>query len=174
MSLPSIGPVEAKRLLEQGAVLIDIRETDEYARENIPGARNKPLNELPVLDGVEGAPVIFHCRSGNRTAANAGRLAAARPRDAYVLDGGIDAWKKAGFPVASDKSRPIEIMRQVQITAGALVLAGVALGASVAPEFYALSAFIGAGLVFSGASGWCGMAKVLAWMPWNRRAATAN
>ena len=61
-------------------------------------------------------------------------------------------------------------MRQVQIAAGSLVLAGVLLGAFVAPGFYALSGFVGAGLLFAGVSGFCGMARLLAVMPWNRRA----
>jgi hypothetical protein len=51
------------------------------------------------------------------------------------------------------------------------VLLGVALGLWVSPAFFGLSAFVGAGLVFAGVSGWCGMAKMLAYMPWNRRAA---
>ena len=49
------------------------------------------------------------------------------------------------------------------------MLGGVALGVWVAPAFLALSAFVGAGLVFAGTTGWCGMAKLLAIMPWNRR-----
>ncbi len=59
-------------------------------------------------------------------------------------------------------------MRQVQITAGSLVVIGVVLGLVVTPGFLAIPAFIGSGLVFAGASGWCGMAKLLARMPWNR------
>jgi DUF2892 family protein len=50
------------------------------------------------------------------------------------------------------------------------VLLGMLLGFLVSPEFYLLSAFIGAGLLFAGISGWCGMAKLLGLMPWNRRA----
>ena len=174
MSLSAISPTGAKRLLGQGAVLVDIREADEHARESIPGALSQPLASLKSLAGVKGAPIIFHCRSGIRTAANAGRLAAASPCKAYLLQGGIDAWKQAGLPVAADNRQPIEIMRQVQITAGTLVLAGVLLGSIVAPSFFALSAFIGAGLVFTGASGWCGMAKLMALLPWNRRTAALS
>jgi hypothetical protein len=59
----------------------------------------------------------------------------------------------------------------VQITAGSLVVLGVVLGLMVQPAFLGLSAFVGAGLVFAGTTGWCGMAKLLAMMPWNRRAA---
>jgi hypothetical protein len=43
------------------------------------------------------------------------------------------------------------------------------LGALVAPGFYALSGFVGAGLLFAGVSGFCGMARLLAVMPWNKR-----
>lgn len=168
MSLQTITPAEAARLIAQGATLIDIREKDEHAREHIPGARNAPLSTLADLGGIKG-PIIFHCRAGKRTADNTGRLEQAARCEAYMLEGGIEGWKQAGLPSVLDKSRPIEINRQVMIVAGSLVLIGVLLGAFVRPEFYALSGFIGAGLVFAGASGFCGMAKLLELMPWNRQ-----
>jgi rhodanese-related sulfurtransferase len=168
MSLPTIDAAGARRLLDQGAVLVDIREADEHARERVPGARHNPLSRLAPVEAPAGKAVIFHCRSGARTSANAARLGAAAACDAYILEGGLDAWKKAGLPVTVDRHRPIEIMRQVQIVAGCLVLLGIALGLWVAPAFLGLSAFVGAGLAFAGISGWCGMARLLALMPWNR------
>ena len=168
MSLPTIDVAGARRLLDQGAVLVDVREADEHARERVPGARNVPLSRLVEVDAPAGKAVIFHCRSGARTAANAARLSAAAACEAYVLEGGLDAWKKAGLPVAVDRRQPLEIMRQVQIVAGSLVLLGVVLGIWVAPAFLGLSALVGAGLAFAGISGWCGMARLLALMPWNR------
>ena len=168
MSLPTLDAVRAKRLLDDGAVLVDVREADERAREHVPGTRHHALSRLSTIDTAGAKAVIFHCRSGDRTAANASRLAGAAGCDAYVLEGGIDAWKKAGLPVATDTRQPIEIMRQVQITAGSLVVVGVVLGFWIAPAFFGLSAFVGAGLVFAGVSGWCGMAKLLGLMPWNR------
>lgn len=170
-NLTTITPERAAELVRAGATLVDIREADERARENIPGARHYPLSrigaELPVRD--QDKLVIFHCRSGARTKANAPALAGAAPGcEAYLLEGGIDAWKKAGLPVALDRRQPIEINRQVQIAAGSLVLLGVALGTFVAPSLYAIAAFVGAGLVFAGITGFCGMAKVFALMPWNR------
>lgn len=168
MSLPTIDVAGARRLLDQGAVLVDIREADEHARERVPGARHNPLSRLVSVEAPAGKAVIFHCRSGARTAANAARLATAASCDAYILEGGLDAWKKAGMPVTVDRRQPIEIMRQVQIVAGSLVLLGIALGVWVAPAFLGLSAFVGAGLAFAGISGWCGMARLLALMPWNR------
>lgn len=77
----------------------------------------------------------------------------AAPCEAYILTGCIEAWKKAGLPIVADKSQPIEISRQVMIGAGSLVLLFVLLGASLAPGFYLLAAFVGAGLVFGGVTG---------------------
>jgi rhodanese-related sulfurtransferase len=172
-NLKTIAPQMAASLIEQGAILVDIREADEHARERIPGARHHALSRIdaehPVRPGDE--VLIFHCRSGARTQANAARLAAdAGDCEVLVLDGGIEAWKKAGLPVALDHRQPIEIQRQVQITAGGLVLLGAALGALLSPAFYALSGLVGAGLVFAGVTGFCGMARLFTMMPWNRRA----
>lgn len=173
MTLPIITAKAAQQLLANGAVLVDIRGQDEYARERIPGSRNRPLDSLGTVD--EGArQVIFHCKSGNRTAVNAPKLAAATACDAFILEGGIEAWKQAGLPVARDTRQPIEMQRQVQIIAGSLVLLSIVLSQFVAPGFLALSAFVGAGLVFAGVSGWCGMAKMLAVMPWNRRGTASD
>ena len=98
------------------------------------------------------------------------RLSAASQNcEAYIVEGGLDAWKKAGLPMILDRSQPIDVMRQVQIAAGSLVLLGIVLGALLAPGFYVLSGLVGAGLVFAGATGFCGMARLLALMPWNRR-----
>lgn len=161
-----ISVADAQRLIAQGATLIDIREPDEHARARIPGARNLPLGKLERVDAHPA--VIWHCRSGMRTQANAGALANASACEAYLLDGGLDAWRKAGLPVIEDNTAPLEIMRQVQITAGLLVLGGVILGLTVAPAFFGIAAFVGGGLIFAGATGWCGMAKLLAVLPWNR------
>lgn len=169
MTLTKLTPEQARARIAEGATLIDIRGADEHARSRIPGARNAPLgSELNLGDAPA---VIFHCRSGMRTDANAAQLAAASPCQAYLLEGGIDAWRAAGLPVIDDAKAPLEMMRQVQITAGLLVLAGVLLSLTVAPGWIGLSAFVGAGLTFAGVTGWCGMARLLALMPWNRRAA---
>lgn len=171
MTIKSLSPTDARAMIEAGARLVDIRDADEHARERIPGALNLPLSDIANLPEGE-RPVVFHCRSGMRTAANAPLLAsAARKAPAYLLEGGIDAWRSAGHAVVADRSQPLEIMRQVQIAAGALVLVGVLLALSVNVGFVALSAFVGAGLMFAGITGWCGMANLLRLMPWNRRKA---
>jgi rhodanese-related sulfurtransferase len=168
MTMTSVTPAEAQRLIQSGAKLIDIREPDEYAREHIPAATNVPVAALDRLDTGDCA-VIFHCRSGARTQANAARLTAAAGGPCYVVEGGIDAWRRAGLDVLTDRRQPLELMRQVQLAAGGLVLLGIALGFLAGPGFFALSAFVGAGLMFAGATGWCGMARLLRSMPWNRQ-----
>lgn len=178
MTLPTLPPADAARLIrEQGALLVDVREPDEHARARIPGATNLPLSRLheAELAVQDGRPVLFHCRSGARTAGNAAALAgkAGETCQAYIVEGGLDAWKAAGLPVAEDRRQPLELMRQVQIAAGSLIVLGVALGAVVHPWFFALSGFVGAGLVFAGVTGTCGLARVLRLMPWNRGLATA-
>ena len=138
------------------------------------GPATSRLSRLGWLDiDADVLAVIFHCRTGNRTTVHAARLAGAVSCDAFMLEGGIDAWKRAGLPVIEDRKQPIELMRQVQITAGSLVAVGAVLGTLVHPGFHALSAFVGAGLVFAGVSGTCMMARLLALAPWKRRAATA-
>src|SRR5205814_308993 len=114
----TLSPAEAKRLLDRGSILVDIREADEHTREKIPGARSVPLSKLDEADlAVQaGQPLLFHCRSGARTLGNAARLATkAGACEAYVVEGGLDAWKKAGLPVVADRRQPLELQRQVQI-----------------------------------------------------------
>ena len=167
MSVPTISPEQARRLIAEGAVLIDVRQPDEHARERISGAKCHPLSELTGSPIAQG-PVIFHCRSGMRTAAQAHTLAGAAQGDCYILEGGIDGWKRAGFATEIDRKVPIDLMRQVQIATGVLVLTGVFGGLFITPALFGLSAFVGAGLTFAGLSGFCGMARLLAVMPWNR------
>jgi rhodanese-related sulfurtransferase len=160
-------------MLDEGAILVDIRETDEHARTRIAAARNVPLAELGRANAVfrAGKPVIFHCLSGMRTNANASQLKAhAGSCEAFMLEGGLNAWRKAGLPVEVDRSRPIEVQRQVQIVAGGLGFAGTLLGLTVSPWFFAVPAFVGAGLMFAGITGFCGMALLLVRAPWNRSA----
>ncbi|HEI8778429.1 rhodanese family protein [Enterobacter cloacae] len=170
MSLPLITPQQANALIDDGAKLIDIRDPDEYAREHIPVAQSVPLDTLPgALNARAGETVIFHCQSGARTSNNAARLAlVASPAQAFVVEGGIQGWKQAGLPTVEDKSQPLPLMRQVQIAAGLLILCGVVLGYTLSSGFFLLSGFVGAGLLFAGLTGFCGMARLLKVMPWNR------
>ena len=170
--LSPLSPAEVNaRLVAGQAVLVDIREADEFARSHVAGALSRPLSqwEQAHLSIAPGGDVIFTCRSGARTSGACDRLAARVEGSAYVLDGGIDGWARSGLPLEVNRKAPMEIMRQVQIAAGLLVLVGVLLGFTVSAAWFGMAAFVGAGLTFAGLSGFCGMAKLLMLMPWNRQ-----
>ncbi len=169
----SISPVELwSALAADRAVLVDVREPVEFAGERITGALSMPLSRFdtqalprPSVD----RPVVFYCQSGNRSNQAAARLMAAGWGPVIDLEGGLNHWKAAGYSVQVDRRAPISLMRQVQIVAGSLVLIGTLLGAFVSPWFLVLSGLVGAGLTFAGITNTCGLALLLAQLPYNRR-----
>lgn len=169
--LSVLTPEKASAMLQSGeARLIDLRDPDEYGRIFIPKARLIPLSIIskhPLKDeGAPDLPIIFTCQSGGRTSSAAEALSRLAP-NSYQLEGGVSAWEQAGLPVERGHV-PLPLFRQIQIGAGGLVLLG-SLGGLFWPPLYWLSAFVGAGLVFAGVSGFCGLGLLLARMPWNKR-----
>lgn len=171
-------PAEVAALLRDGrAVLVDVREPDEHARERIAGAHLVPLSafnpEKAATHATAGQAIVMQCRSGRRSA-DAVRLCAplaARGVRIINLTGGIEAWKAAGLPVESSSAAPrMSVMRQTQLAIGLGVLTGCALAWLVHPGFLGLAAFFGAGLVVAGLTGTCGLATVIGLLPWNRGA----
>ena len=149
-----------------------IGKSSEYAEKFIPGARLVPLSAIDGQDLKDASspdkPVVFFCRSGKRTDKNAERLERlAGNVDAFQMEGGMTAWEKEGLPVKLGNA-PFPLFRQIQIGAGVLVLSGI-LGSYVWHPMYWLSAFVGAGLIFAGITGFCGLGILLSRMPWNRR-----
>lgn len=173
--MSALAPETVRERLHAGALLVDIRSHDEFAREHIAGARCISMQELAggQLGDWPEAGVVFYCRSGNRTRLALEQLHALCPpgQQVCVMAGGLDAWRQAGLPVEQDRSQPMELSRQVQIAAGSLVLLGLILGVVVSPWFLIICAFVGGGFVFAGLTGFCGMARLLMKMPWNRRRA---
>ena len=173
-SIKVVSPADAKAAIDSGrAVLVDVREPDEHAAERIAGAQLLPLSKFdPKAVALGGKrQVIFHCRSGKRSA-EAARLAsdlAAQGVEVCSLDGGIVAWRAAGHAVASTAGAPrMSVMRQVQVVIGVGVLAGTAAGYFVDARLLVVPAFLAAGLIFAGVSGTCGLASLLSMMPWNK------
>ena len=74
----------------------------------------------------------------------------------------------AGLPVNRGASRVLPLMRQVQITVGFLSAVGAALALTVNPRFALIPLVVGCGLLFAGLTGFCGLALLLAKMPWNK------
>jgi rhodanese-related sulfurtransferase len=158
----------ADQLAEHDVTVIDVREPMEYASGHIAHSLNIPLSRITKADLPPG-PLVLVCQSGNRSSKALAELQRlGHPHSVSDLLGGLPSWQQAGLPVRKLKGAPLPLMRQVQITAGSLVLIGVILSQLVAPGWIWLSGFVGAGLVFAGVSGFCGMARLLAVMPWNR------
>jgi rhodanese-related sulfurtransferase len=153
--------------------LIDVRTPAEYDEVHVEGARNIPLDRLdPRAIAAEHAgkagPLYFVCKSGGRSQKACEQLIAAGINDVVSVEGGTSACEAAGMKVARSGRKVMSLERQVRICAGGLVVLGAVLGHFVNPAWHALSAFIGAGLVFAGVTDTCGMAMMLAKMPWNQ------
>lgn len=173
-TLQPMDPRTLAERLERGEVtLIDVREPGEHRAASIKEAALMPLSgfDPEAVKPMADKPIVVHCKAGSRSKQACRKLADAVGRtgaELYYLDGGIDAWKAAGLPVESSGGGVIDIQRQVQLVVGSMVLLFTLLGALVNPWLLIVPAFFGAGLTFAGASGTCGMAMMLAKMPWNR------
>lgn len=171
MTLQKIDADTTHEWMKSGkAVLIDVREPDEWIKEHVPEAHLVPLSGFNPEDFPKQHDkiAVFHCRSGGRTEAAAPQILQSGFREVYQLEGGIQAWREAGLHVNENAKAPISIMRQVQIAAGSMVVLGIVLAVLINPWFMALSAFVGAGLTQAGITGNCAMASLLKHMPWNR------
>ncbi|SIO41849.1 Rhodanese-related sulfurtransferase [Singulisphaera sp. GP187] len=175
MSATTIRPSELEELRRQGSPvdLIDVRTPAEYREVHAEPARLVPLEALDPLaimaarDNPTDAPLYTICRSGSRGRAAAEKFRAAGFTNVINVEGGTLAWEQAGLPVVRGV-KAVSLERQVRIAAGSLVVLGTVLGAFVHPWFLGLPGFVGAGLVFAGVTDTCGMAMILARMPWNQ------
>jgi len=162
-------PAALKQALDNNqALLVDVREPGEFAREHIAGAQSLPLSAFDVSRLPRDRKIVLCCQSGARSTRALSQLQAAGFNDVAHLDGGLSAWKSARLITSIDISQPISIMRQVQIVAGSLALTGALLAWLVSPWFIALSGFVGAGLLFAGITDTCMMALLLAKLPYNQ------
>ncbi len=166
-----ITPSELSSLLAGGfCQLIDVREPVEYAEGHVAGARLISLGNLEArVSEIDGAkPVIVMCHAGKRGLNALEKLRALGFTNVRNLEGGMLAWKAASLPSECSRRGGIPLMRQVQIVIGVSVLAGSVLAVWVDAKWVYLPMFFGAGLIFAGLSGFCGLALILAKMPWNR------
>jgi len=157
----------------QAACLLDVRTPGEYAAAHVPGAKLIPLDELDAatigreLSG-ERSPVYVLCQSGGRARRAIEKLTRAGLEGCVLVEGGTQAWMDAGLPVDRGESRVLPLMRQVQIAVGLLSAAGALLALTINPLFAIVPLLTGSGLLFAGLTGFCGLALLLAKMPWNK------
>lgn len=161
-----INPAE----ISEDHILIDVRTPAEFRGEKIPNSVNVPLDKLQESAGSlqHQEKIVLVCASGNR-ASKAKEILQEHSIDAVVLESGLKGWKAQQGDLEIDTTGAISLERQVRILAGLLVAIGSFLGIFVNPNFAALSAFVGLGLVFAGITDTCGMAMVLAKLPYNQK-----
>ena len=181
----TISPATLADLRRKGekVTLIDVRTPAEFGEVHVDFAHNIPLDRLEkqaVTSLAGDGPVYFVCKSGTRSQKACEKLIAAGLKDVVSVEGGTAACEAAGVPVVRGR-KVMSLERQVRIAAGALVAIGAAL-AAFGPEApvnwqaigAGLAGFVGCGLVFAGLTDTCGMAMLIARMPWNQASGTAT
>ncbi len=169
--MKNIDPKKLNELLhddDHNEILVDVREPVEYSDIAIPEAENIPAGEIAnAVDRLKQYGTVYvNCGSGVRSK-KACELLESQGVNVVNLDGGLTAWQHSGLAVRGKGNR-LPIIRQVMLCAGLLILTGIALSIFVHPYWIGLTIFVGAGLTFSGASGYCLMAYILEAMPWNK------
>ncbi len=151
-------------------VLLDVRSPGEFESESVPGSENIPLSKLSKRyeEFVGQGNLVLLCATGMR-AEKARQILASRGVSAQVLEGGIKEWARRGLPTMTSESPRLSLERQVRIVAGTMVALGGFLAVLIHPYFALLSAMIGCGLVFAGITDTCGLALLLAKLPYNAR-----
>jgi len=172
MTVKNIDAKTLKKWLENNeAIVVDVREPAEHEAEKISGSNLLPLAKVckSSLPKYENKKLVLHCRSGKRSASACQKLLDEDSNlEIYNLEGGISAWSAEGCKIETSGKFFLPLDRQVQLTIGLGVFVGSILGYLVNPVFFLLSGFFGAGLMFAGLSGYCGLAILMAKMPWNK------
>ena len=175
----SVSPQHLHGLQSQGKniELIDVRTPAEFRGGHATGAKLVPLGELSPERLVSKLhspavgreiPLYLICHSGLRAQQAAERLMAEGYHNVSLVEGGTKAWQEAGLPMERC-GRAIALERQVQIAIGSLLVLTVFFGSTIDELFFAATALIGAGLIIAGTTGWCGMARLIALLPWNNK-----
>ena len=154
--------------------ILDVRSPVEFEAVHIPGSYNLPLDQLlehrHELRGLE-QPMVLVCRSGARARQAELLLREIGLWQLSVLDGGLQAWERAGLDLGRGRQH-WSLERQVRAIAGSLVLIGTLGSLLVWPPLIFLAAFVGAGLLFAGLTDTCLMGMLLSHLPYNQGAAS--
>jgi rhodanese-related sulfurtransferase len=173
MQVRTVRPKELCDRINSGEPLdlIDVRTPAEFNDTHVGVARCVPLHTIDPAKimadrATSSAPLYVICQSGNRGQEACKKFIAAGYDNVVNVEGGTQAWTAASLPVNRGR-KAFGLDGQVRIAIGAIVLAS-ALLSLLHPYFLAITIFMGAGLIFSGISGFCGLAMLLARAPWNQ------
>lgn len=166
--MKTIAPKQLKELLDKDkAVLFDTRTPDEHKSQRIE--KSLQISPSEIAKNIQSGDKIhvIHCEMGACTIGIYQDIMRENPLlDIYILEGGLQAWREAGLPVSG--TGRLSILRQFHLIVGIFSLSGIILGTFVNLWFYLIPAFFSCGLIFSGATGICGLHQVLRKMPWNQ------
>ncbi|MDP8034054.1 rhodanese-like domain-containing protein [Pasteurella atlantica] len=172
-NLKTVEATQLQQWLASGeAILVDVREPNEFTEWRIPQAMSMPLTyidkHIPHLTN-EKRKIVFQCLKGKRGEMAAEQAIKQLPdAEIYNLIGGIEAWDNANLDVIRDLDKgKMPMFRQVLTAAGTFNIVFSLLGFS-SNLGTTLTLFLGCGLVFAGVTGKCGMAMLLQKMPWNK------
>lgn len=162
-----------KWLEEKEAILIDVREPAEYRSESIKDSCNIPLSQVTINDAslkeLKDKKLVIHCLSGKRSMMACEKLKNEGIEcDIWNLEGGILNWKNNNLPVISSTKKVLPLDRQVQLTIGLMIVSGLVLSYIVSSNWLILPLMAGLGLINAAVTGWCGLAKLISKMPWNK------
>ncbi|MES9850631.1 MAG: rhodanese-like domain-containing protein [Candidatus Thiodiazotropha sp. L084R] len=181
MEIANVSTISASELFamqNQGnkTELLDVRTGVEYRSGHIPGAKLLTLDEFSdeILIEQLGDPkqrdhaaTYITCQSGFRAQQAVEKLYEYGYKNLVLVEGGTEGWEKAGMPMKRC-GEVISLERQVQIAIGSLLLLKVFFGFTLHELFFLAGALIGAGLIMAGVTRWCGLARLIALLPWNR------
>ncbi|QDT12680.1 rhodanese-like domain-containing protein [Planctomycetes bacterium K23_9] len=176
--LSTVSVHQLAELHSQDAVdVIDVRSPAEFRGVHAAIARNVPLDSLDPhtvmaqRNGTAGESLYVICLSGGRSTKACQKFAEAGFSNVINVEGGTNAWDKAGLPV-NRGTQTVSLERQVRITVGAIVMVTGLLAFVASPPLSSIAAGVaaacGAGLALAGITNSCVMGMLLAKMPWNR------
>jgi len=151
--------------------VIDVREPAEHMTSHIEGAELLPLSKLKGEDIKHNKNTyIIYCQRGSRGKSACEKLLAHNPDlNIYNINGGINEWVNEGYSVHKGEKSMLPLDRQVQLSISSLLLLFCTLSLTISTAFMWPIMFIATGLFVAGATGFCGLARVIALMPWNQR-----
>jgi len=159
------------------AIIVDVREPAEHEAESIPGSTLIPLGKMckQALPDTHGKKLVVHCHLGGRSMTACEKLLAEDPNlEIYNLQGGMKAWTEVGETIQASVRFFLPLDRQVQTTIGGFILIATLLAWLISPWFLVISGFLGLGLIFAGLTGFCGLAVLMAKLPWNQKVGKTN
>jgi len=155
--------------------ILDVRTPIEFESVRAQTAHNVPLDQLDAeqyianhgLNDAGGSPLYVICQMGGRGLQACEKFIDAGFSNVVNVAGGTKAWAAAGLPVIESGRKVLPLDCQVRIAAGSLVVIGTLLS-FLNPLWALLATFVGAGLIYSGATNTCGILPMVALLPWNR------